>query len=45
MARPFPFDDTNEPDEDDEIENKFDSQERWYEQLHDIRKDETLWDN
>lgn len=42
MARPFPFDDTNEPDE---IENKFDNQERWYEQLHDIRKDDQLWDN
>lgn len=44
MARPFPFDDTNEPTE-EELENNFDSQERWYEQLHDIRKDETLWDN
>lgn len=44
MAKPFPFDDTNEPDE-EELENNFDSQERWHEQLHDIRKDETLWDN
>lgn len=44
MARPFPFDDTNDPDE-EELENNFDSQERWYEQRHDIRKDETLWDN
>lgn len=44
MAKPFPFDDTNEPDE-DEIENNFDRQERWYEQLHDMKKDENLWDN
>ena len=44
MAKPFPFDDTNEPDE-EELENKFDNQERWYEQLHDIKKDDQLWDN
>lgn len=44
MARPFPFDDTNEPDE-EELENSFDSEERWYEQLHDMQKDDQLWDN
>lgn len=44
MAYPFPFDDTNEPDE-DELENNFDSEERWYEQLRDMKKDEQLWDN
>lgn len=44
MAYPFPFDDTNEPTE-DEIENNFEAQERWYEQLYDMQKDDQLWNN
>lgn len=42
MARPFPFDDTNDQDPNPSEEEKL---ECWYELLYDMQKDDQIWNN